>query len=223
MDHAFLLDFLRNLAANNHKAWMDENRAAYHQARAIFAALVQEALTGLQEFEPDLRALTPADVMFRINKNDRSQRDPEPYKRRMGAGMKRGGRHAPWAGYFLAVQPDNQTWMGAGIWKPDTTRLTRVRQEIHYNGAEFRALREDPALRRYFPAGLQGEQLQRPPRGYDQQTPDLEWLRLKEFRVAQTFPDAEVLRPDFMARVVAGLRTTQPLVQFLNQAIRDEG
>ncbi|WP_375434743.1 DUF2461 domain-containing protein [uncultured Hymenobacter sp.] len=222
MDRTFLLSFLRHLAANNHKAWMDENRSAYHQARAIFAALVQEVLAGLQEFEPDLRALTPTDVMFRINKNDRSQRDPEPYKRRMGAGMKRGGRHAPWAGYFLAVQPEGQTWMGAGIWKPDTASLTRIRQEIHYNGAEFQALREDPELQRYFPAGLQGERLQRPPRSYNQQTPDLEWLRLKEFRVSQPFPDSEVLRPDFVARVVAGLHTTQPLVQFLNQAIGAE-
>lgn len=222
MDRTFLLDFLRNLAANNHKAWMDENRAAYHQARAIYAALVQEVLTGLQEFEPDLRALTPTDVMFRINKNDRSQRDPEPYKRRMGAGMKRGGRHAPWAGYFLAVQPEGHTWMGAGVWKPDTAALTRIRQEIHYNGAEFRALREAPELLHYFPAGLQGERLQRPPRGYDQQTPDLEWLQLKEFKVSQTFSDSEVLSPDFAARVVAGLRTTQPLVQFLNQAMSAE-
>ncbi|MDF7810351.1 DUF2461 domain-containing protein [Hymenobacter sp. YC55] len=222
MDRTFLLDFLRNLAANNHKAWMDDNRAAYNQARAIYTALIQEVLTGLQEFDPDLRALTPADVMFRINKNDRSQRDPEPYKRRMGAGMKRDGRHAPWAGYFLAVQPEGHTWMGAGVWKPDTTALTRIRQEIYYNGAEFQTLREDPQLLHYFPAGLQGERLQRPPRGYNQQTPDLEWLRLKEFRVSQTFPDSEVLRPDFAARVVTGLRTTLPLVRFLNQAMSAE-
>lgn len=221
MDRAFLLDFLRDLAANNHKAWMDAHRADYHRARAIFTALVQEVLTGLQEFEPDTRGLTPADVMFRINKNDRSQRDPEPYKRRMGAGLKRDGRHAPWAGYFLAVQPEGHTWMGAGIWRPDTAGLTRIRQEIHYNGPEFQALRDDAELRRLFPAGLQGERLQRPPRGYDQHTPDLEWLRLKEFRVAQPFPDADVLRPDFVARVVAGLRVTQPLVRFLNEALHD--
>ena len=221
MDRAFLLDFLRNLAANNHKSWMDANRGDYHQARALFAALVQEVLAGLQDFEPDMRGLAPADVMYRINKNDRSQRDPEPYKRRMGAGMKRGGRHAPWAGYFLAVQPDGHSWMGAGIWQPDPARLARVRQEIHYNGAEFLALRENSALRHSFPAGLQGERLQRPPRGYDQHTPDLEWLRLKEFTVAATFPDADVLRPDFGARVVAGLRATQPLVRFLNHALID--
>ncbi len=221
MDRAFLLDFLRNLAANNHKAWMDENRGDYHRARAVFTELVTEVLAGLQLFEPELRGLTPADVMFRINKNDRSQRDPEPYKRRMGAGMKRGGRHAPWAGYFLAVQPEGYTWMGAGIWRPDTAGLTRIRQEIHYNGPEFQALREALALRHHFPAGLQGERLLRPPRGYNQQTPDLEWLRLKEFTVSQTFPDHEVLQPDFGARVVTGLRTTQPLVQFLNQALLD--
>ncbi len=105
------------------------------------------------------------------------------------------------------------------MWKPDTPALTRIRQEIHYNGTAFQALREAPALRRQFPAGVQGEQLQRPPRGYNQHTPDLEWLRLKEFTVRHAFPDADVVRADFPARVIAGLRTAQPLVQFLNEAL----
>ena len=221
MDRAFLLDFLRNLAANNHKAWMDAHRADYHRARAIYTALVQEVLTGLQTFEPEVRGLTPADVMFRINKNDRSQRDPEPYKRRMGAGMKRDGRHAPWAGYFLAIQPEGHSWIGGGIWRPDTVGLTRIRQEIHNNGAEFRAIREAADLQQHFPAGVQGEQLQRPPRGYDRNTPDLEWLQLKQFTVVQNFPDTDVLRPNFVPRVLAGLRAAQPLVRFLNDGLKE--
>ena len=36
--------------------------------------------------------------MYRLHKNDRTQRDPEPYKRRLGAGLVPGGRHAPAAG-----------------------------------------------------------------------------------------------------------------------------
>lgn len=221
MDRAFLLDFLRRLAANNHKAWMDEHRADYHQARAVFTVLVQEAIAGLQAFEPDALGLTPPDVMFRINKNDRSQRDPEPYKRRMGAALKRGGRHAPVAGYFVAVQPEGHTWMGAGIWRMEPAGLARIRQEIHYNSAGFHAVRQDAALLQQFPAGLQGTRLQSAPRGYSRHDPDLEWLQLKEFGVAHTFSDADVLRPDFVERVVAGWRAAQPLVRFLNEALRD--
>ena len=44
MDFAFVLDFLRRLAANNNTAWMQAHRADYLRARDTFAALVEEGL-----------------------------------------------------------------------------------------------------------------------------------------------------------------------------------
>ena len=222
MDLPFLLDFLRNLAANNNKAWMDVNRADYHRARATFTALIQEVLHGLQRFDPDLQGITPSDSMFRINKNDRFQQSDEPYKKRMGAGMGRGGRHSPWASYYLAVEPNGQTLVGAGKWHPESTGLARIRQEIHYNGVEFQALREAPRLLHHFPDGFEGERLQRPPKGYDKNDPDIEWLKLKDFFVSHSFSDAELLAPDFTQRVLASFQAAQPLVRFLNRALEGE-
>ena len=57
-DRAFILTFLRELAANNHKAWMDQHRADYQQARLDFIALLRELLGGLQQFEPESRPPT---------------------------------------------------------------------------------------------------------------------------------------------------------------------
>jgi len=221
MNRTFLLDFLRGLAANNHKPWMDEHRADYHQARAVFRELAAEVLQGVQQFEPDLQALTPNETMFRINKNDRFQQSQAPYKRHMGAGLKRDGRHSRWAGYFLIVEPGN-SWLGAGKWQPDTTGLQRIRQEIHYAADAFHALRQQPDFVQHFPAGVEGERLQRPPKGYDKTDPDIEWLKLKSFIVHRPVSDAELLRPDFVARALESLRAAQPLVQFLNEAIGGE-
>ncbi len=114
MDLAVVLSFLRELAANNNKPWMDAHRTEYQRARANFTELVQAVLRGLQQFEPELAGLTAAASQYRINKNDRFQQSDEPYKKRMGAGFARDGRHSPWAGYFLAVQPGGETWVGAG-------------------------------------------------------------------------------------------------------------
>jgi uncharacterized protein (TIGR02453 family) len=222
MDLPFLLTFLRNLAANNNKVWMDANRADYHRARATFTALIQEVLHGLQRFDPDLQGVTPSDSMFRINKNDRFQQSNEPYKKRMGAGMSRGGRHSPWAGYFLAVEPQGQTWIGAGKWRPEPLGLARIRQEIQYNSAEFHQLRQEKAMLRHFPNGFEGERLQRPPKGYDKNDPDIEWIKLKDFFVSHSFTNAELLAPDFVSRAVASFQAAQPLVQFLNRALEGE-
>ncbi|WP_400191866.1 DUF2461 domain-containing protein [Hymenobacter sp. B81] len=222
-DLPFLLDFLRQLALHNSKAWMDAHRADYHRARAAFTGLTTELLRRAQTLEPGLAPLSAADVMYRINKNDRFQQSDEPYKRHMGAGLKPGGRHSPWAGYFVAVEPGGETYVGAGRWLPEPAQLGRIRQEIHYNADAFHALRQDAELLRHFPAGLdQTNALKTAPKGYDRADPDIEWLRLKSYFVWHTVPDAEVLRPDFVDRVVSSWQAARPLVRFLNEAMAVE-
>ena len=221
MDLAFVLRFLRGLAANNNKPWMDANRADYQRARAEFTQLVAAVLQGLQQFEPELAGLTAAASQYRINKNDRFQQSNEPYKKHMGAGFARDGRHSPWAGYFLAIEPGGETWVGAGKWRPETPAVARIRQEIHYSAPEFHALRQATELVRFFPNGLEGERLTRPPKGYDKHDADLEWLKLKDFFVSRSFTDAQVLRADFIQEIVASFRAAQPLVRFLNQALAE--
>ena len=221
MDLAFILDFLRRLSANNNTAWMQEHRADYLRARDNFAELVTEVLHQATPSAPELAGLTPAQTMFRLHKNDRSQTDPEPYKRRLGAGLVPGGRHAERAGYFLALSPDGNSALRAGRFRPTPAELAAIRQEIHYSSAELHRRLADAELLRHFPDGLDmsAEQLTRPPRGYAADDPELPWLKLKSFGVVQLFSDEEVFSPDFIGRVVAGMQAARPWVEFLNTAI----
>jgi len=221
VDLAFTLDFLRRLAANNNTAWMQAHRADYLRARDTFAALVTEVLRQATPALPELAGLTPAQAMFRLHKNDRSQTDPEPYKRRLGAGLVPGGRHAQRAGYFVALLPGGGSWLRAGRFSPTPAELAAIRQEIHYDSAGFHRCLDDPALRPHFPMGLDRTvaQLTRPPRGYQADDPDLPFLKLKSFGLVQLFSDEEVLAPGFIGRLVAGMEAAQPWVAFLNRAL----
>ena len=221
MDLDFLLHFLAQLAANNTTAWMAAHRPDYQRARTACTELVRQVLAQAAATDPELADLTPSDVMFRLHKNDRGHRDPEPYKRRMGAGLKRGGRHAPRAGYYLAIEPGGRSWLGAGTFHPTPAMLAAIRQEIYYNAAEFHRQRLAPELLRFFPEGLAttGPQLSRPPRGYATTDPDLAWLRLKSFGVNQFYADTDVLAPDFVPQLGAAIAAARPLVHFLNTAL----
>lgn len=223
MELEFLLHFLAQLADNNTTAWMAAHRPEYQRARAACTELVREVLARAATADPELTGLSTADVLFRLHKNDRAHRDPEPYKRRMGAGLKRGGRHAPRAGYFVAIEPGGRSWLGAGTFHPTPSLLAAIRQEIHYNGDAFHGLRQAPELLRHFPQGLDtaGPQLSRPPRGYAATDPDLPWLQLKTFGLGRFYADAEVLAPDFVATLVAGIAAARPLVDFFNAALPD--
>ena len=221
MELDYLLDFMARLAANNTTAWMAGHRPDYQRARATCTELVRQVLARVATTDADLADLTPADVLFRLHKNDRSQRDPEPYKRRMGAGLKRGGRHAPRAGYFIAIQPEGRSWLGAGTFHPTPEMLAAIRQEIHYGPDEFHRLRQAPELLRHFPAGLDttGPQLVRPPRGYAATDADVTWLKLKTFGVGKFYPDEQVLAPKFVDQLVADIGAARPLVDFFNEAL----
>lgn len=221
MELDYLLDFMARLAANNTTAWMAEHRPDYQRARAACTELVRRVLARVAATDADLANLTPADVMFRLHKNDRSQRDPEPYKRRMGAGLKLGGRHAPRAGYFIAIQPEGKSWLGAGTFQPTPEMLAAIRQEIHYSPDAFHRLRLAPELLRHFPAGLDttGPQLTRPPRGYAATDADVGWLKLKTFGAGKCYADAEVLAPAFVDQLVADIAAARPLVDFFNEAL----
>lgn len=225
MDLAYLLDFLRRLAANNNTPWMAEHRPDYQRARAAFAELIGQVLAEAAKTDPSLAGLTPAEAMFRLHKNDRGHRDPEPYKRRMGAGLLHGGRHTARAGYYLGVQPGGLSSLRAGFYHTTPALLGAVRQEIHYNPAEFHRLRQAPGLLRHFPAGLtaDGEQLLRLPKGYAADHPDVAWLKLKSFGAVQQYADDEVTAPGFVAQAVAGIAAARPLVDFLNEALEPNG
>lgn len=225
MDNAFVLDFLRHLAANNNTAWMQAHRDDYQHARDAFADLVAEVLRQAAPVAPELAGLTPAQTMFRLHKNDRSQTDPEPYKRRFGSGLVPGGRHAERAGYFLALMPGGGSWLRAGRFTPTPAELTAIRQEIHYSPDQFHQRLHDPALLRYFPTGLDRSvaQLTRPPRGYAATDPDLAYLKLKSFGVNSYFSDAEVLAPGFVSEVLARITAARAWVQFLNTALGENG
>ena len=221
MELDYLLDFMARLTANNTTTWMAGHRPDYQRARAACTELVRQVLVRVAVTDADLANLTPGDVLFRLHKNDRSQRDPEPYKRRMGAGLKRDGRHAPRAGYFIAIQPGGRSWLGAGTFHPTPEMLAAILQEIHYSPDEFHRLRLAPELLRHFPAGLDttGPQLKRPPRGYAATNPEVAWLRLKTFGVGKLYADDEVLTPGFVDQLVEDVAAARPLVDFFNEAL----
>jgi uncharacterized protein (DUF2461 family) len=120
--------------------------------------------------------------------------------------------------------PGGSSWLRAGRFAPTPAELAAIRQEIHYSSVEFHRQLAAPELLQHFPNGLDmsGDQLTRPPRGYTDDDPDLPWLKLKSFGVVHLFADKEVLAPNFIGRVVAGIQAARPWVDFLNRALINE-
>ena len=211
------LKFLKDLEANNHKAWFEAHKDNYMEARDNFIALTAAVLEGLRPFAPEFSGLDSKKCVFRIYRDVRFSKDKRPYKTNFGAnlGIGKGGTTA---GFYLQIQPGGKSFAAAGSYMPEPAALAAIRQEIDYNLKAFESILKAPAFKRSFSGLDEIEMLRNAPKGYQPDNPALPYLRHKSFVVSRSFTDKEVLANDFAAQVVNTCKHAHPLVKFLNAA-----
>lgn len=218
MNTFFILDFLQDLSAHNNKEWMDENKERYIQARNTFVELINGLLDDIKQFDPDIAILTAKDCIFRINRDIRFSKNKAPYKNNFGASISEGGKKSASAGYYLHLQPGNESFIGGGLYMPPGDHLKKIRQEIDYNGSELLKIVSDKSFKKHFDV-VQGEKLARAPKGYDPDHPNIEFLKLKSYVVLRKLSDDEVKSGDLRTNLVEKCRVMKPFLDFLNIAV----
>jgi uncharacterized protein (TIGR02453 family) len=110
-------------------------------------------------------------------------------------------------------------WVGGGLYAPETSQLQAVREHIATNFRQFRAIVESPAFKRTV-GRLDGEQLQRVPRGFAKDHQAAAYLKYRQFLAGREFPAAFATSPRFYAGVVNVFRQVAPLTRFLNEPLQ---
>jgi len=210
------LDFLRELAQNNNKAWFDENRTRYQAGRDAFERLVTELILHFEEID-DLSGVTAKDCMYRINRDVRFSKDKSPYNMHMSAVLARGGRKPQGRSYYLQIQPDNESLIGGGLYAPTPKELDNVRQHIVENARPLRRVIEAPLFVKHFGA-LQGDTLKTAPSGYDKTHPAIDLLRHKQFMATHVISDEVVTGGDLVAHIVEVCQAMKPFVSYFQDA-----
>lgn len=219
MLQASTVRFLKDLKKNNNKPWFEENKDAYLASKLDVENFTRQVIEGLGKIDPDIAALQPKDVIFRIYRDVRFSKDKTPYKTNMGASFNRGGKKAPTAGYYLHIEP-GESIAGGGLWMPMPSELAKVRQELDYNFDEWKKIIQRPAFKKYFPLGIEGiETLSRPPKGYEENNPAIEFLKMKCFIVSHEFTDADLQSKTLLKDVLKTFETMKAFVDFLNRAM----
>lgn len=219
MDIQQLLTFLQQLQENNNKSWMNMHKAAYQQARHTLITATDSLIKGLGEFDPDIAQLTPQHCIFRINRDIRFSKDKTPYKTNMGTYLAKGGRHGGYAGYYLHIEPA-RSFIGGGLYQPESAVLQRIRQEIDYNADTLYHILAAPLFKKLF-GELRGEKLQRPPQGYQTDHPQIELFKFKSLTVMHHVKDSTLVRANFLNYTLEVFQAMLPLNQFFNAAIDD--
>ena len=213
--------FLRGLARHNEKAWFEAHRADYEaHVRQPFLRLVTDLQPALARISPHFRSdpRTVGDSLFRIHRDARFSNDKSPYKSWQGARLFHERRREVAApSFYVHLQP-GESFVGAGLWHPETHTQRKVRQFILDNPGAWKKAAHDPKLRRRF-ALDDSEVLSRAPRGFPAGFEFIDDLKHRNWAFLRPLDDATMTGPRLRATVEADLVTLAPFVDYLCAAL----
>ena len=210
------LQFLAALKKNNNKEWFDANRHKYEPAKENVYAISERLIKAIGTYDRDIAALHLKDCTFRINRDIRFAKDKTPYKTNIAGYFAKGGKKSDAAGYYMHIEP-GAAFIAAGCWWPEPKQLAAIRQEIDYNFDDWKKIVSSKKFKTTFAEGVaKKDTLQRAPKGYEEENPAIEFLKLKSFVVYRQLTDAELQQTDLVKNIAAFFKVAKPMVDFLN-------
>jgi uncharacterized protein (TIGR02453 family) len=192
------LDFLRELEANNDRDWFKANRSRYDR----------DVLTPARELAESLGHLG-APHYFRPYNNLRFHPGP-PLKEHIGVAIGYGES----GGYYVELSLDGLI-VAAGMYRPATDQLERFRAAIN-DARRAKSFERVVATAQAAGLSLAEPELKRAPRGYPNDHPRIDRLRLKRMTVSRRHPLEPWLHErSCVERVRSELEAAQPLVKWL--------
>ena len=213
-----ILNFLDNLSQNNAKAWFDSHRSDYETARKIFNDFIDYLIDEFR-LSDNLQALSSKDCVTRIYRDIRFTRDKSPYHANFSAIIAPGGKKSPEQGYYVSIQPHDQSMIAGGLHTPTPEQLERFRQSIDRHAGEFKAITGDSAFVEQF-GKIEGERLKTAPKGYDRTHPEIELLQLKQVTALHHVSDQEILAGDFPEEAIVVCRAMKPFLNYLDEMLQ---
>ena len=227
-----VLDFLRELSANNNREWFAEHKDWYQRCYAKFVDLSEQYIQRLSEIDPLLKGLPAKDCIWRIYRDVRFSKDKSPYKNWLGCFPAVGvpGKPNTWGkkslrgGYYMHIQP-GQCMFAGGIWEPSKELLTALRKEVEANYEEVEDIMATPSWQRYFGQDFDSYWgvLKKVPAGFDSEFKHADWLKHKDYTFSTPLTDEQVSAPDFLDTIVEIAKAAKPMNDFLNYTFEEYG
>lgn len=212
------LKFLKALKRNNRREWFQPRKERYEQqVLGPMRSIVDRLAVDLAPIAPEL-VVDPRTAVYRIYRDTRFSGDKTPYKTHVAASFPwRGLPKHEGAGLYFHVSPD-EIWIGGGMYAPQTSQLHAVREHIAANGRRLRSIVESAAFRRVV-GRLEGDKLQRVPRGFPKDHDAAEFLVYRQFLAGRELPPRAATTARLYPALLETFRVVVPLIRFLNEPL----
>jgi uncharacterized protein (TIGR02453 family) len=216
-----VFEFLRAIEKNNNREWFGQNKGLYESAYKNVQDFVSAVIKGISTFDASVEDQEAKKCIYRIYRDVRFSPDKRPYKIHFGAYIAPQGKQSNHAGYYLHIQNDI-SFIGGGLWCPESTLLKKIREEIFYAPEELHQILESKDFKSVFGKLMDIDTLKRPPRNYPADFPYIKLLQYRHFCVERAVDNSDTLSPDFLEKCIQTYQSIFPLVDYMNRLIRVE-
>ena len=212
------LTFLHELSQNNNRAWFQENKGLFNEAKADFEAFVSGLILAF-EAELGLEHTEAKACIYRIYKDVRFSKDGTPYKTEFGATIAPEGKKTNQAALHLYVKNDGEVYVDVGTCHMTPDDLRKVRAAIDFDPFGLESFLDSEDFRSVFGGKLIGEQLKSAPRGYAMDHKSIELLRFKNFSIRSTIEFEDLTSEEAENHIRKIMTAAMPFRNYLNRAL----
>lgn len=212
-----VFDFLKLIEKNNNREWFNDNKNLFLEAQSDFQDFTEELISEMGKFDETILKLDAKKSLLRIYRDTRFSKDKTPYKNYFGASLGMGKINTK-AGFYLHVQP-GKSFLGSGIYLPDSPVLKEIRKEISLFKDDFLKTIDDKDFKKYYGELDQEHKLKNVPQGFEKEDPMGEYLKLKSFIGVHNITNKDLSDKNAVKNISKIFEAAKPLNDFLDTSI----
>ena len=220
------IPFLKNAGQQTSPDWLDENQNEYEELLKLpFIDLAESLKEALLPLAPDYHF--PTKGIGRIKRSANKVIDGQPYYKdwlSLSASKPSDSRFERNPHLFFGILPNEPAYKGiivaGGLFMPSGPQLKKLRGAIAADSKPFHRLFNDKNFKAQFKSGfIMTNSASRVPRGFDEDHPDLHWIKLKNFLVQKKISLTEFTSLELVDHIVKDFKQLLRLNRLIEEIL----
>lgn len=207
-----VFSFFNRLDKNNNREWFTEHKAEFKELEKEVKQFYNQLYDRLNKHDQVDKL-----KLFRIYRDVRFSKDKTPYKTHFGGSFHRKKPELR-GGYYLHIQPNNESFIATGFWEPHKDDLFRIRKEFEMDASEMRDIMNDKKFKSIW-GELVGDELKTAPKGFDKEHENIDLIKKKMYIFTRKFTDKEVTSNDFINTVDDSFKAIRPFFNYMSDVL----
>ncbi|OUR91972.1 TIGR02453 family protein [Flavobacteriales bacterium 34_180_T64] len=207
-----VFDFFKRLEKNNNRDWFNDHKKE-------FKTIESEVKQIYSNLNDTLNAHDDVDgfKMFRIYRDVRFSKNKLPYKTHFGGSFHRKKPEFR-GGYYLHIQPNNESFIATGFWEPNKDDLLRIRREFEMDDSEIRSIINNKKFKAIW-GEFVGDELKTAPRDFDKTHPAIDLIKKKQYIFTKKYTDTQVVAAGFLNDVDTAFLAIRPYFDYMSDVL----